>query len=44
MIAGKKIQIRNSSAEHLQNISAFDEPKEVAECWDFRQTAEDGDA
>ncbi len=44
MGTGKKIQIRNSTAEHLQNISAFDEPKEAAACRDFRQTAEDGGA
>jgi hypothetical protein len=36
----KKIQIRNSTAEYLQNIFAADELDEKAVCRDFRHTAE----
>ena len=36
----KKVQIRNSTAEYLQNIFAADELDEKAVCRDFRHTAE----
>jgi hypothetical protein len=42
MSTGKKIQIRNSMAEHLQNIVATGELLEAAVCRDFRHIVKDG--